>query len=433
VFFLSRALKKLVLFTASYPFSVAAEDTFLDPELKRARKFFEKIIIIPSRNEGNRNVTIGDIVVEEDFATRFAQFRSNKFCMLKFVLKGVSRREFFEELSINFKRLVHPLAFLKMVYVLSIACLVEEWVSSYIETNRLDPEQTIFYTFWCNEITLGLCFVKKKKPLMDIVSRANGYDIYEEQNIPPFIPFRYTTFHNIRGLYLVSNSARDYLAGLYPPFVEKLFFSHMGVDDPGFTTSSSTDGALRIVSCAYIVPVKRIQLMMDGIIALAKRMRTAKIYWTHIGEGEQKNDLAKYAQLHSPENLSVHFSGYIPSVYEYYKNHEVDLFINTSSSEGIPISIMEAQSCGIPVAATAVGGIPEIVSDDSGVLLPPDPSPDDIADAILTFMQKTSTGRQFRFLARNNWKTNYNAEINYNLFYESILNISLPKKEVQEI
>ena len=405
----------------------------MDPELQRAKNFFREIVVIPSRNEGKRNVSIQDIIVEEDFANRFARFKSNRLCMMKYVLKGVSRREFFEELSINFKRLVHPLAFLKMVYILSIACLVEEWVSLYIETNRIDPEQTIFYTFWCNEITLGLCFVRKKKPLLDIVSRANGYDIYEEQNIPPFIPFRYPTFENIRGLYLVSNSARDYIANQYPAFVEKLFFSHMGVEDPGFTTSCSTDGSLRIVSCAYIVPVKRIQLMMAGIIALSKRMSTVKIYWTHIGEGEQISDLVTYAHLNSPENLSVHFSGYIPSVYEYYKTHEVDFFINTSSSEGLPISIMEAQSCGIPVVATAVGGIPEIVSDDSGVLLPPDPSPDEIADGIVTLLQKTSANTEFRGLAKNNWKTNYNAEINYNQFYESILTLALPEKAVREM
>lgn len=426
---MSNCPKKMVLLTASYPFSVAAEDTFLIPELKCGKKFFEEIIIIPSRNEGTKDSTIPDIIVEEDFANRFARFKSDKLFMLKYVLIALSRREFYEELHRNFKRLIYPLSFLKMLYILSAACLVEEWVSSYIEKNNIDPEKTIFYTFWCNEITLGLCFVRKKKPLLDIISRANGYDIYEELYNPPYIPFRYPTLDNIHGLFLVSKLARDYVADKYPAYKEKLFFSHMGVEDPEFTASGSIDGDLRIVSCAFIVPVKRIQLMMDGIIRLSKKMGDKKICWTHIGDGAQKTEFINYSRQNSPENLSVRFLGYIPSVYEYYKNHPVDIFINTSASEGIPVSIMEAQSCGIPVIATAVGGIPEIVSEDSGALLSPDPSPDEIADGIFTFVKKTSMNEECRKNAKNNWKTNYNAETNYNLFYESILALSSHDQE----
>ena len=45
------------------------------------------------------------------------------------------------------------------------------------------------------------------------------------------------------------------------------------------------------------------------------------------------------------------------------------MFINLSSSEGIPVSIMEAQSFGIPVIATNVGGSGEIVVSETGVLV----------------------------------------------------------------
>jgi len=43
-------------------------------------------------------------------------------------------------------------------------------------------------------------------------------------------------------------------------------------------------------------------------------------------------------------------------VLNYYASNPVDVFINTSSSEGLPVSIMEAMSFGIPVIATNVGG-----------------------------------------------------------------------------
>jgi len=52
--------------------------------------------------------------------------------------------------------------------------------------------------------------------------------------------------------------------------------------------------------------------------------------------------------------------------------HELDLLVSTSSSEGSPLAVLEAMACGIPVLATGVGGVPEIVCDGvTGRVLPP--------------------------------------------------------------
>lgn len=413
--------KTLILFSASYPFSISAEDTFLDPELRRGIHLFSRIIAIPSRNEGARNATFPELIVEEEFAARFARFKSNRLFMLSYLLRAGVRKELCQDVWENRRRMLNPLAFLKTVWVLAAACLLEEWLCEYIESHSIDTSRTIFYTFWCNEITLGLALVKKRYPAMEIVSRANGYDIYEEQNTPPYIPFRPLTFSCLRGLYTVSKLARDYLARLYPAYADRMFSAHMGVEDPGFSAFASPDGSLTIVSCAYIVPVKRIRLMADGIIAYAKKAGATKIVWTHIGGGDSRAELEAYAKKNAPANLDVHFTGYVPSVYEYYRSHPVDLLISTSSSEGIPVSIMEAESCGIPVIATAVGGVPEIVNETCGQLLPPDPTPSQIADGIALFCERTAGGANLRQGARENWKANYNAETNYTLFFRHML------------
>jgi glycosyltransferase involved in cell wall biosynthesis len=59
-----------------------------------------------------------------------------------------------------------------------------------------------------------------------------------------------------------------------------------------------------------------------------------------------------------------------------------DLFVLASDHEGLPVTVMEALTLGVPVVATAVGGIPEVVRDSENGLLVPPGNPRSLADAI---------------------------------------------------
>jgi glycosyltransferase involved in cell wall biosynthesis len=61
-----------------------------------------------------------------------------------------------------------------------------------------------------------------------------------------------------------------------------------------------------------------------------------------------------------------------------------DIFTMASDNEGLPVALMEALALGLPVAATAVGGIPEAVTDGVEGLLVPPGQPEALADAIAT-------------------------------------------------
>ena len=77
---------------------------------------------------------------------------------------------------------------------------------------------------------------------------------------------------------------------------------------------------------------------------------------------------------------------------------------------------MEAQSFGIPVIATAVGGTPEIVTEKVGILLSENPSPEEIARAIKFFIDHPEITKQMRSNSIENWEKNFNAEKNFSEF-----------------
>jgi len=112
-------------------------------------------------------------------------------------------------------------------------------------------------------------------------------------------------------------------------------------------------------------------------------------------------------------------------IFEFYKSESIDIFLNTSQSEGLPVSVMEAQSCGIPVIATDVGGTPEIVNNGNGLLLDADPDPDEIAKTLYEVFTNKTVWINKRQLSYDNWLRKFNADVNYRLFTEEILSLTV--------
>jgi glycosyltransferase involved in cell wall biosynthesis len=86
---------------------------------------------------------------------------------------------------------------------------------------------------------------------------------------------------------------------------------------------------------------------------------------------------------------------------------------------------MEAQSAGIPVLATNVGGTSEIVNNENGFLVDKDFDMDKVVSIIQNYLTSSNDERQLkRYISHENWRQNYNAETNYKEFANLINNIS---------
>jgi colanic acid/amylovoran biosynthesis glycosyltransferase len=322
--------------------------------------------------------------------------------------------------------LFSPAKIAKLILFSGRAELTRRWASNYIKARDLAPSSCILYSYWFDHTATGLAMTKQEFPTSKLVSRAHGYDIYEEYYYPYYWPCRRETVDMLDRLFFASDAGKNYFCDRYPEYVSKFETAHLGINDPEFIAKSSSDGVFRIVSCAHIVPVKRLELLLDGIAAVARLRPKQKFEWIHFGGGTGRKPLERRLSQTFPLNAQGQFLGNVPNskIMQYYKDQPVDVFVNVSSTEGgAPIAIQEAISCGIPVVATSVGGNPEVVSERNGILLNPDPTPEQIAAALLRIWDNPLLAAEMRKESRRIWESGYNAEVNFRAFAERLKSI----------
>jgi glycosyltransferase involved in cell wall biosynthesis len=98
-----------------------------------------------------------------------------------------------------------------------------------------------------------------------------------------------------------------------------------------------------------------------------------------VGDGPERHRLESTANG-SREGERIVFAGQVNDVQPFYAM--ADVFVLPSHREGSPNALLEAMAAGVPVVATAVGGVPEIVSNGESALVVPSHDPRSIAEAI---------------------------------------------------
>ncbi|MCP4220200.1 MAG: hypothetical protein GY765_36550, partial [bacterium] len=216
----------LFLFTGSYPYKAAAEDTFLQPELEHLVTAFDEIVIVPSNTEGERGNYMKELKVEDGFSKYvFARSVSGK---IKRFFRALKSPLFYKEISGRPSLLAYPNAIKRLIAFTSIALFTRDWVLEYIKTNNIDVSRTLFYTYWFDAIALGIGLAKrahreknggqKAGGGIKVISRAHRYDVYFECYSPPFIPLRAEAIEVLDVLYIISKMGLDYTQKMFPQF-----------------------------------------------------------------------------------------------------------------------------------------------------------------------------------------------------------------------
>lgn len=101
-----------------------------------------------------------------------------------------------------------------------------------------------------------------------------------------------------------------------------------------------------------------------------------------------------------------------------------DIFVNSSQWEGLPVAVLEAMSAGLPVVATAVGDVPRVVVEGTGLVVPPH-QPDALAAALLELLQDVQKRKAWGLAAKRRVRETYGAAAWVNQL------VSLYKEEIR--
>lgn len=281
------------------------------------------------------------------------------------------------------------------------------------------PEKVRLYSYWTSDWSTVLGLWGMTDARVRFISRMHGFDLYAER-APDHWP-RFQRFHVERAerILVASQAGLDDLQARYPHHRETFRLARLGTVDHGAGPWSPA-AELRIVSCSNLVELKRVPLIAEALHHVE-----GQVHWTHFGDGPERKQLeAVVAGL--PPHIRVELMGSRPNseVIAWYTSHPVDVFVHVSRTEGgAPVALQEAASFGIPLVAADAGGVREVVTEETGTLLPNDLTPELLGRTLNGFRRTDRYTAWARERVRAGWAARFNAEAVYGRLVDELTNL----------
>jgi glycosyltransferase involved in cell wall biosynthesis len=390
-------MRKLFLFTLEFPHGYG--DIFLEDELPLLLQKFPQVKVFPyswtSPLISHLPAGVEVVYWKKNAAKSFRELL--RILLAEFLhLKSLRKRLYF------IKNIRSFLAMLRQI----------QMAANYLEAHFSFHSDRICYTYWVSEWTLALSILKLRGLKFKLISRCAGFDIYDERYPGNFMPFRNFAYQYLDKLHTNSHYAASYLEK-FDLIQNKLQVSYLGTRNMGLSPVTSVE-QYRIISCSSLIPLKRVGLIAEAVKLLPD------VEWHHFGSGQLEDDLI--VLMRDRRKFFLHAPAPDNPFLNYCSSNFVDIFINVSTTEGLPMTVIEALSFGIPILATPAGGTPELINEETGELLPMDVHPQLLAERILTILisQKYRDGMRRRRI-REFWEKNFRADHVYCKFAAELI------------
>ena len=227
---------------------------------------------------------------------------------------------------------------------------------------------------------------------------------------------------------------------MFPLVTKKLRLIRLGIKPPIFYSTASahhflqsktTEPLSKKVIIGTIAELHNNKGLSYAINALAILVQSfPNFIFFIIGEGERRDDLESLIKAKGLEKHVI-LAGYVSHAAEYLKGFSI--FLLPSIKEGLPYTLIEAGYAGIPVVATTVGGIPEIIDDmKCGVLVQPKKS-EEIFHALEFLIDHKNIQREYARNLQEKVRTVFNLDTmlvaTFKLYDEPRGNVALSKPQ----
>lgn len=150
-----------------------------------------------------------------------------------------------------------------------------------------------------------------------------------------------------------------------------------------------------------------------------------QVRYVVVGDGPYQSELEAMVKTYSLEG-DIIFTGFRPDIPEIM--NALDIFVLPTTEEAQSISILEAMAAGKPVIATATGGVPEIVTEETGILVRPE-NPEELAAALKDLLLQPDKRSLLGQAGRQRVKQYFTDRImveKYSLVYTRVASLSEP-------
>jgi len=408
---------KIAILTNAYPYLPGEQ--FIEDEIGYWAAHDDiRVTLLPALAAGKPRPVPARVAVGLDMAGTIGAGR------LWFMLAALCSAIFWRELGyLRQSRKIHPRTVARALLHTSKALEQAAQLQRHAKAHgRID----VAYCYWNDTQACAAVLARETGAVRKVVSRVHGFDLYEARRDHGYMPLKRQFIAAFDAIFALSHEARSYLQRTYGAPPENIRISPLGVPLAGALARPSRAGFLHVMSVSSCLRVKRLDRMVDALRLLADRHRNIRMTWTHVGGGPLLEETMALARLKLAglDSLDFRFTGELPhhAVKARYLDAPVDMLVNTSESEGVPVSIMEAMSAGVPVVAPDVGGISSLVSGRCGVLLSPHPDAREIADAMDRVAFADGHDR-LRANARQAIEAGFDAARNYRDFVASVVAI----------
>lgn len=403
------------MITRGFPYGKG--ESFLENEINITAKSYDKILIFAQIDHlySGFNPTVERFTPDNVHAFKIPTFSFSSFAKTLFL--ALTSKVLLVEI------LTQIASFRFSIYKLKVAInyfFRAKHVSDHIgqSLKTIKNRSFTFYSYWAFEEPLATISLKKKFGGVAF-TRVHRADLYESEQKESYLPFRKHYLSSLNCYFSISSDGVTYLTEKYNSKKNIIHLSRLGtlpLSLPVYTP----DNLLKVISIGALYPTKRLDLLIESL----KLIKEFHVVWEHFGTGPDAKFIEDLATKSlTGKNISYRLHGFVENVKlrDYLSYNTFDVLVNTSSSEGIPVSIMEAMSVGVPCIATNVGGTGEIVNEKNGKLLSADPSAQKIADELIKFYHLPDyEQKQKREGAYNTWREEYSAEKNFNGFAKKI-------------